>query len=68
LDASTAVDIAEVPTSGVGLVIGSYGLGTTDAFGEPMYNLAVIPEPTGLIAILGSTAFPLLRRKRRATT
>jgi hypothetical protein len=40
---STVTDIKNVPQDGSGIIVGTFGVGTSDLSGEPHYNLAAIP-------------------------
>jgi hypothetical protein len=61
-------DLSQVPQDSSGILWGSYGTGTSRDTVSPLYNLAIVPEPSALVlAVLGLTCVPFaVRRRRRA--
>jgi hypothetical protein len=64
--AVSTTDLSQVPHDSSGILWGSYGTGLSRDGASPLYNLAVIPEPSTLIlAVLGLICVPLTALRRR---
>jgi hypothetical protein len=58
----TGTDLTDVPTDLTGIIIGGFGTGSSQGF--PLYNLAVIPEPsTYALLLIGAGAVAYIRRR-----
>jgi hypothetical protein len=59
-------DLSNVPHDASGILWGSYGTGTSRDGSSPLYNLALIPEPSTL-ALLGVGIIGIVAIRRRCT-
>lgn len=63
---TTITDLSNVPQDSTGIVIGSFGNGLSAGTGAPLYNLAVIPEPSTYGPVLAGIFILALGRRWRA--
>lgn len=63
---TTVTDLSDVPTDTNGILFGSFGTGLSRDGASPLYNLAVVPEPsTYALLLVGAGAVAFARRRRQ---
>jgi hypothetical protein len=64
IPSTTVTDLSDVPTDSTGILFGSFGTGVSRDGVSPLYNLAVVPEPsTYALLLVGAGAVAFVRRR-----